>query len=133
MQGENIIKFLNLPDEEYIITMPNIYARGILFGKMYTEIGDHAKVSCSKSDLVCEVEFKVKGIFTGGYNIIQGKVKKDSSGEVLYSIHGKWSDAMTIVDEVSKEEKTFLSTNDTKQYIPKTEPLDKQEEYESQR
>ena len=28
------------------VTQPNMYARGILFGKMKYELGDHSSVSC---------------------------------------------------------------------------------------
>ena len=41
MQGSTKIYF-NDRDEEYITTMPNYYARGILFGSMYMETADAA-------------------------------------------------------------------------------------------
>jgi hypothetical protein len=59
MEGGCRITFENL-NEEYTLTNPNIYARGILFGTMFMEIGDSASVRCEKSDLVCNLEFKVK-------------------------------------------------------------------------
>ena len=35
MEGSSHVTFLDRPeDEEYLITMPNMYARGILFGKV---------------------------------------------------------------------------------------------------
>jgi hypothetical protein len=67
MNGFNSIKFTNVPGkscpEEYILTMPNLYARGILFGKMFMELGDHVTISCPSTDLVCQLEFKVKASF----------------------------------------------------------------------
>lgn len=60
MSGETKISFANFPGEEYIITMPNIYARGIIVGTMLLELGDSAYVRCPKHDLVCHIEFKVK-------------------------------------------------------------------------
>lgn len=60
MQGEIKVSFTNRPGEDYIITMPNVYARGILFGTMLMELGDVASVKCAKLDLVCSLEFKVK-------------------------------------------------------------------------
>lgn len=60
MQGEAHIVFTNKPNEVYTVTMPNMYARGILFGKMLLELGDTAKVSCPKTGYSCEIEFKTK-------------------------------------------------------------------------
>ena len=62
MQGYNEIRFKNYPEEEYILTMPNFYARGILFGRMYMELGDTVQIRCPANDLICEIEFKVKVI-----------------------------------------------------------------------
>lgn len=82
--------------EKYILTQPNMYVRGILFGKMKYELGDHAHVRCPEQDLVCDVEFKVKGFFTGTYNAIGGTIKRESTGEVLYEISGSWSGEMWV-------------------------------------
>lgn len=45
---------------EYIITMPNMYARGILFGKMVLELGDMCIAKNEKHGLYCDLEFKTK-------------------------------------------------------------------------
>ena len=60
MQGESRIYFTNRPGEVYSIVMPNVYARGILFGRMILELGDASVVRCERNDLVCELEFKTK-------------------------------------------------------------------------
>ena len=60
MNGLNHIVFLNYPNEKYSLTMPNFYARGILFGKMYVELGDKITISCPTTDLTCDIDFKVK-------------------------------------------------------------------------
>ena len=49
-----------------------MYARGILFGKMKYELGDHAVVRCPETGLEVDIEFKVKGWVGGGYNAIAG-------------------------------------------------------------
>ncbi|KAG0206054.1 hypothetical protein BGX28_002464 [Mortierella sp. GBA30] len=103
MQGEIKVSFTNRPGEDYIITMPNVYARGILFGTMLMELGDVASVRCPKLDLVCNLEFKVKGFFSGSYNGISGKIKRESTGECLYEISGKWSDEIYIKKGLKKE------------------------------
>ncbi|KAG0367291.1 hypothetical protein BGZ54_004119 [Gamsiella multidivaricata] len=103
MQGEIRVSFTNRPGEDYIITMPNVYARGILFGTMLLELGDVASVKCPKLDLVCNLDFKVKGFFTGTYNGISGKIKRESTGECLYEISGKWSDEIYIKKGTKKD------------------------------
>jgi len=60
MNGENLIRLRSFPEEDYVITMPNVYARGILFGTMVMEMGDHCTVRCEHTDLICEVEFTTK-------------------------------------------------------------------------
>jgi len=82
--------------EKYILTQPNMYVRGILFGKMKYELGDHAYVRCSELDLVADIDFKVKGFFTGVYNAIGGFIKRASTGENLYEITGSWHADMYI-------------------------------------
>ncbi|KAF9129151.1 hypothetical protein BGW39_004419 [Mortierella sp. 14UC] len=103
MQGEIKVSFTNRPGEDYIITMPNVYARGILFGTMLMELGDVATVKCAKLDLVCNLEFKVKGFFSGSYNGLAGKIKRESTNETLYEISGKWSDEIIIKKGMKKE------------------------------
>lgn len=95
MSGANHIVLLDRPEDgTYDITMPNQYARGILFGKMVLELGDIAKVSNANLGISCDVDFKTKGFFSGSYNTIAGKIKTDK-GEIG-EISGKWSDQMYI-------------------------------------
>lgn len=75
-----------------------MYARGILFGKMKYELGDHSFVRCPELDLAADVEFKTKGWVGGTYNAIAGSIKKESTGEVLYELSGLWSEEMFIKD-----------------------------------
>jgi hypothetical protein len=61
MEGENRVTLLGAPnDGEYIITMPNMYARGILFGKMVLELGDTCTAKNEHNNLSCDLEFKTK-------------------------------------------------------------------------
>ncbi|KAG0257291.1 hypothetical protein BG011_004035 [Mortierella polycephala] len=131
MQGEIKVSFTNRPGEDYIITMPNVYARGILFGTMLLELGDVAAVRCPKLDLVCNLEFKVKGFFSGSYNGISGKIKRESTGEVLYEISGKWSDEIIIKKGLKKE--TLFDVKATKIHPKIVAPEEKQEVNESRR
>ncbi|CAG8715597.1 25234_t:CDS:2 [Dentiscutata erythropus] len=133
MQGESQIFFTNRPGEVYQITMPNVYARGILFGRMVLELGDNATVRCEKNDLVCELEFRTKGFFTGSYNSIYGKIKRESTGECLYEITGKWSDIMHIKNLTTGKKEVLFSVQESKIYPKIVAPEEEQEENESRR
>ena len=80
------------------LTQPNMYARGILFGKMKYkmkyELGDHSFVRCPENGLVADVEFKTKGYFGGTYNAIGGVIRNEKTGETLYELSGMWSGEM---------------------------------------
>lgn len=73
-----------------------MYARGILFGKMKYELGDHSFVRCPELGLVADIEFKTKGWVGGTYNAIGGSIRNENTGEVLYELSGLWSDEMYI-------------------------------------
>lgn len=79
-----------------ILTQPNMYARGILFGKMKYELGDHSYVRCPENGLIADIEFKTKGYFSGTYNAIGGVIKNDKTGQVLYELSGLWNGEMYI-------------------------------------
>lgn len=44
----------------YVISMPNMYARGILFGKMVIELGDSCTAKNEKQGIIADLEFKTK-------------------------------------------------------------------------
>lgn len=72
--------------------MPNMYARGILFGKMVLELGDTCTVRNNAHNFHADLEFKTKGFFSGTYNAIAGRVKRGSTD--LGDVSGKWSALM---------------------------------------
>jgi oxysterol-binding protein-related protein 8 len=75
-----------------------MYARGILFGKMKYELGDHISIRCPENSLVADIEFKVKGYFGGAYNAIGGTVTNSKTGETLFEISGSWHSEMIVKD-----------------------------------
>lgn len=141
MEGENRVYLLGRPEDgreytddrfpgsffptrlsAYVVSMPNMYARGILFGKMVIELGDACTAKCEKSGVTADLEFKtkvrhlfipisppllfersadrpdltfflrVKGFFSGIYNAIGGRVRH---GQVdIGEIGGRWSHIM---------------------------------------
>ncbi|KAF8665102.1 hypothetical protein AX16_000569 [Volvariella volvacea WC 439] len=134
MEGENRIKLLGLPDDgEYVITMPNMYARGILFGKMFIELGDTCTAKNEKNQLFCDLEFKTKGFFVGTYNMIAGKVRKNDTE--LGEISGRWSHVMDYKsNQTGKKRVLFDAVKDGQNVVPKwVLPEDAQEPNESRR
>ena len=79
---------------EYVISMPNMYARGILWGKMVLELGDTCTARNERLGLSAEMQFKTKGYFTGAYNQIAGKIRKTTTNTDLGEIPGKWGGVM---------------------------------------
>ncbi|KAF9651982.1 Oxysterol-binding protein [Thelephora ganbajun] len=93
MEGENRVYLLGRPDDgPYVISMPNMYARGILFGKMVIELGDTCTARCDKLGMTAEIEFKTKGFFSGVYNAIGGRVRYGQTD--IGEIGGRWSHVM---------------------------------------
>ncbi|CAI5759950.1 unnamed protein product [Candida verbasci] len=120
-------------DEVYEMNQPNVYCRGILFGKLKTELGDHMIVKCQKTGYEADIEFKTKGFISGTYDAIEGVVRKIGASEELFHISGKWNDVMDIKN-VKTGKKVVLV--DTKQIIPvkpKVRPLAEQGGYESRK
>ncbi|GAA5832768.1 hypothetical protein JCM11251_005755 [Rhodosporidiobolus azoricus] len=133
MDGESHVRFLDGPgaeDGEYDIGMPNMYARGILFGKMVLELGDTSGVHNEKTGISCDVEFKTKGFFSGTYNSIAGKIKgpKGEIGEVS----GYWSDTMEIQRKGKGKEVLFDAHKATVKQ-KSVSPEDQQQPFESRR
>ncbi|OZJ03555.1 hypothetical protein BZG36_03088 [Bifiguratus adelaidae] len=119
--------------ETYDIAYPNVYARGIVFGTMIMELADTSSVRCKQTDLICELEFKAKGYFSGSYNMLCGVIKRVSTGEKLYELSGKWSEILYIKDCKTGEKREFFNALKAK-IIPKAcLPLEKQDWNESRR
>lgn len=129
-----------------------MYARGILFGKMKYELGDHSNVRCPETNLVADLEFKTKGYFSGTYNAIGGTIKNEKTGEVLYELSGMWNGEMHIKNVVVRSLSTSSPTSSdadqrtqthqrevlfdathAKHTKPTVRPIEEQGERESQR
>ncbi|KFY06259.1 hypothetical protein V491_08752, partial [Pseudogymnoascus sp. VKM F-3775] len=136
MEGIAILRLTNWggpKGEKYILTQPNMYARGILFGKMKYELGDHSFVRCPELGLTADIEFKTKGYFTGSYNAIGGTIKNDKTGEVLYELSGMWTGEMDIKNVATGKKEVLFDAMKTKPTPPLVRPMDEQGERESQK
>jgi len=113
--------------------MPNMYARGILFGKMVLELGDTCTVRNDAQDFHTDLEFKTKGFFSGTYNSIAGRVKHGSTE--LGDVTGKWSALMEFKHAKTGEKRTLFDVQKSGHDVaPKwVAAEDEQEQYESRR
>jgi hypothetical protein len=75
-----------------------MYARGILFGKMKYELGDHSYVRCPELGLMADLDFKTKGYFGGTYDAIGGCIKDTKTDKILFELSGYWNKEMYIKD-----------------------------------
>lgn len=137
MEGLGILRFLDILDEngvpeKYTLTQPNIYARGILFGKMRIELCDHMIIKGPKYQV--DVEFKAKGFISGTYDAIEGIIKNYDNDE-FYEITGKWNDIIYIrnLKEKNGSKQVFFDTNDAQPSKPKVRSLEEQGKYESRK
>ncbi|MCJ1413418.1 hypothetical protein MMC19_007523 [Ptychographa xylographoides] len=137
MEGIGILQFMNKGrsprGERYILTQPNMYARGILFGKMKYELGDHSFVRCPENNLSADLEFKTKGYFSGTYNAIGGTIKNDKTGEILFELSGMWSGEMWIKNMKTGKKEVLFDATHAKHSPPLARPLDEQNDRESQK
>lgn len=129
-----------------------MYARGVLFGKMKYELGDHAYVRCPELGLVADIEFKTKGYFSGKDDAIGGFIQEMKSGKHLFELSGFWNGEMH-AKEVSVSRHRYLAmrmaletdpsqtgqstllfdAKHARETYPSARPLEEQSENESQR
>ncbi|KAL8835983.1 MAG: hypothetical protein Q9170_003106 [Blastenia crenularia] len=110
-----------------------MYARGILFGKMKYELGDHSFVRCPENGLTADIDFKTKGYFGGTYNAIGGVIKNERTGEILYELSGMWSGEMVAKNLITGKKELLFNATNARHTPPLVRPLEEQDERESQR
>jgi hypothetical protein len=127
MEGGSEIFLMN---DTITVSNPNIYARSILFGNMYMELGDTCTIASDKNNVKCVIEFKQQGYFSGERDVVQGTVYSDD--ETVYKIKGKWSERTVAVDKKGKE---FLLFDKPTLPVPArfVVPENEQEDFESKK
>ncbi|OMP86509.1 Oxysterol-binding protein-like protein OBPa [Diplodia seriata] len=132
MEGLAVMTFLN-HNERYFITQPNMYARGILFGKMKYELGDHSYVRCPELGLEADLEFKTKGWVGGTYNAIGGYIKDSKTQKNLYELSGLWTGEMWAKNLTTGKKQLLFDATNARETAPSVRPLKEQEDRESQK
>ncbi len=111
-------------NEVYSLTWPNVYAKGIIYGRLLMEYGGKSHIVCKETGYSAEIDFKLKPMFGGEYNNVVGKIKK--KGTTIFTIRGKWNDKYYIKAEKSKTEELFLDVNAEKRFPKYVIPLENQ-------
>jgi len=122
--------------ENYLVTLPYAHCKGLILGTLTMELGGTVKITCDRTSYAAELEFKLKPLFGGSdaMNAIAGKIRLGS--ETLADIDGHWDSAIYITDRQTgvKECVWKADTHIIKERLQQWEvPLEKQEEFESQR
>lgn len=133
MEGIAQVTLGDRDGETYIMNQPNVYCRGILFGKLRMELGDHMFIKCPKSGLEADIEFKTKGLIGGTYDAIEGFVYDTKTASKLFKVSGKWNDVMRIQDLNQGTCGILYDTSSTKTSLPDVRRIEDQVENESRR
>jgi len=134
MEGENRVYLLGRPElGPYVVSMPNMYARGILFGKMVIELGDSCTAKNEREGFVADLDFKTKGFFSGTYNALAGRIRKGSIE--VGEIGGRWSHVMDFKSAKTGARRVLFDVvkDGSKIAAKHVAPLDEQEPNESRR
>lgn len=130
MDGQIRLRLLGF-DEEYTITLPYAYCKGIVFGSLSFELGGKIGISCSQTGYSTDLEFKLKPYFGGEMNVISGKIR--CHGRTLASVEGHWDQSIYVIDKETGHRETLWQVDEStpKRRLKRfTVPLPNQEEME---
>jgi len=98
------IKFKDNEDH-YICVRPTTSAQNIIIGTMYIDHSGDCIIDNITTGDKAEISFKALGIFTSKSKrgIVGGKIK-NSDGEEVYEIYGKWTEALYYKPAGAKDE-----------------------------
>jgi hypothetical protein len=109
LDGACVLSISNL-GEEYWITFPTFYAHNLLLGKLRMEVGDAARIVCSKTGLSATLNFNQIGMFTSAdvLHSVSGTITRFNqatrkNGDVLYKIRGNWDKQLYATAEGGEE------------------------------
>lgn len=105
--------FLQSWGEEYAISLPELYLRGLVTGTPFVEITGETLVVCSKHPVAARIRFLPKPWFSGEYNLVEGILYNDATKEVTHEVWGKWSERTFIQLKATDPEDTHLANIET--------------------
>ncbi|KAK2951348.1 putative Oxysterol-binding protein 4 [Blattamonas nauphoetae] len=97
----------SLPYEEYVLELPSVYGRDVIFGTLWVEIAGPARITCQQTGLQTVFDFKSKSFMSSVKNRVEGVIckltgdeKSDHAGkgEVQATLNGDWTSHLNCVD-----------------------------------
>eukprot|EP01080_Neovahlkampfia_damariscottae_P004261 gene4261-7597_t len=109
--------------ENYNISWPDVYCRGIIIGKLVFEYSGETNIICKETNMEVNFNFKAKPWIGGDYNCVDGKITK--KGKKLFTISGKWNTQIYITENKKGAQKVLLFDAKTYPKITKHIPSEK--------
>lgn len=78
-------------NEEYAISLPELYLRGIVTGAPFVELTGETLIVCSSHKIASKIRFIPKPWFSGEYNLLEGIIYDDYDKDIKFEIWGNWS------------------------------------------
>lgn len=96
-------------NEEYAISLPELYLRGIVTGAPFVELTGETLIVCSLHQIAAKLRFIPKPWFSGEYNLVEGIVYDDSDKDIKYEIWGNWAKQTFIEAKENDPEESHLA------------------------
>jgi hypothetical protein len=94
--------------EQYTLTYPDTDAKGFILGPLTMEMVGKVQVSCVRTGLVADIQFKGKPMMWGEYNLVTGTIKRTGESKALYTVDGKWDRKLMIKEVATKKEEVLF-------------------------
>jgi len=130
--GEGRVSLLET-GEDYVVTFPSGYGRGILTTP-WLELGGKCEITCPQTGYRSDIEFKCKQFWSNEQNKISAEVYAKDTKKAILKVDGEWNGKMIAkwTGTAAKTE-TFLDVGQlpcTKKIV---KPVAEQEKHESRR
>eukprot|EP00658_Telonema_sp_P-2_P027615 TRINITY_DN2129_c0_g1_i7.p1 TRINITY_DN2129_c0_g1~~TRINITY_DN2129_c0_g1_i7.p1 ORF type:complete len:453 (+),score=106.60 TRINITY_DN2129_c0_g1_i7:132-1490(+) len=119
--------------ETYELTMPNVLCKGLLIGKLRTELSGETYIRCSQTGLQLKFKYKEKPFMGGKMNGIEGRLLRRGCKEPLYSLKGRWDTEVLLTHCRTQEVTKYYSIDSAETVMPRSVGVWDQRHFESQR
>ncbi|XP_055333695.1 oxysterol-binding protein-related protein 8-like isoform X2 [Paramacrobiotus metropolitanus] len=128
LDGSAKLKLLSR-GEEYIITMPHLICKGMLFGKLSMDLGGKVTIACATTGYSTELNFSVW--LTRTVNPVEGRIKLGN--EVMATLQGSWDGEMFVTDMKLKSTELCWKPIPEARLNRLTVTFDRQSDFESEK
>jgi len=117
--------------EDYVVTFPSGYGRGILTTP-WLELGGKCEITCPQTGYRSEIEFKCKQFWSNEQNKISAEVFPRDTKKSILKVEGEWNGRMTATAKGGKPE-TFLDVARLPVVKKNVKSVAEQQKHESRR